>query len=90
MPDQQQTEHQKYHAQFKQWCTDNLPAGFLANDGERHVAWTMWQKLRPYIPPVNSQEAERAIEAMSEKYDFPTSPASCARVGWEAARTYQP
>lgn len=89
MPDQQQSDHDKYLSRFKQWCAANLPAGFLANDSERHVAWIMWQKLNPYIPPVNSQEAEKAIEAMEEQYEYPTNPRNCARLGWEAARTYQ-
>lgn len=82
------TEHDKYFAAFKKWVNDNLPPGFIANDGERHVAWTMWQKLRPYIPPVNTPEAEKAIEAMEEQYEHPINPRNCARLGWEAARTY--
>lgn len=89
MPDQSQSEHDKYLSRFKNWCAANLPPGFLANDGERYVAWTMWQKLQPYIPPANTPEARAALEAMEKQYEYPTNPANCARLGWEAARNYQ-
>lgn len=89
MLEQEQTQNELQREKFNQWVKDNLPQGFIANDGERSVAWAMYQKLRPVIPAVGTHESEKAIEAMLELYDWPTNPQANARCGWEAARNFK-
>jgi len=40
------------------------------------------------LPVATSPEAVAALEEMNIKYNYPTSPANCARLGWMAAYNY--
>lgn len=86
---QETTEYEAYRAKYKEWVAANFTPGFMANDGEKAVAWAMYQKLRPFIPPAGSPEAEKAIEDMMALYEYPCNPQANARIGWEAARNYR-